>query len=87
MSIAPQDSSKKDIIIRSQSKKNPTLVNEIEEISQDPFEVECKSHPRTNSRLPWDAVDLCCFEKISWDRMVKILVRYWLRIRIMCVYV
>ena len=51
------------------------------------FKVECKSHPRTNSRVPWGAVELCCSEKISWARMVKILVRYWLRIRSMCVYV
>ena len=28
-------------------------------------------------------VKLCCFEKISWARMVKILVRYWRRIRSM----
>ena len=45
------------------------------------LKVECKSHPRTNSRVPWGAVELCCFEKISWACMVKILVRYWLRIR------
>ena len=45
------------------------------------FKVECKSHPRTNSRVSLGAVELCCFEKISWARMVKILVRYWLRIR------
>ena len=25
------------------------------------FKVECKSHPRTNSRVPWGAVELCCF--------------------------
>ena len=49
--------------------------------------VEYKSHPRTNSRVPWSAVELCCFEKISWARMVEILVRYWLGIRSMCVYV
>ena len=42
------------------------------------FKVECESHPRTNSRVPWGAVELCCFEKISWARMVKMLVRYWL---------
>ena len=49
------------------------------------IEVECKSHPRTNSRVPRGAVELCCFEKKA--RMVKILVHYWLRIRSMCVYV
>ena len=38
------------------------------------FKVECKSHPHTNSRVPWGVVELCCFEKISWARMVKILV-------------
>ena len=51
------------------------------------LKVECKSHPRTNSRVPWGAVKLCFFQKISCARMVKILVRYWLRIRSMCVYV
>ena len=48
------------------------------------LKVECKSHPLTNSRVPWDTVELCCFKKSSWARMVKILVRYWLRIRSMC---
>ena len=52
-----------------------------------PFKVECKSHPRTNSRVPWGADELCCFEKISWARMAKILVRYWLIIRSMYAYV
>ena len=51
------------------------------------LKVECKSHPCTDSRVPWGAVELCCFEKISWPRMVKILVRYWLKIRSMCAYV
>ena len=50
-----------------------------------PIKVECKSHPRTNSRVAWGATELCCFEKISWARMVKILAHYWLRIRSMCI--
>ena len=51
------------------------------------FKIECKSHPRTNSRVPWDAVELCCFEKISWVNMVKILERHWHINRSMRVYV
>ena len=47
--------------------------------------VECKSHPRTNSRVPWGAVKLCCFEKISWARMVKFLCATGLEF-VVCVY-
>ena len=64
--------------------KKPKILNSF---SLSCLKVECKSHPRTNSRVPWGAVELSCFEKISWARLVKILVRYWLRIRSMCVYV
>ena len=60
---------------------------ESEERSKQWVKVECKSHPRTNGRVTWSAVELCRFENISWIHMVEILVRYWLRIHTMHVYV
>ena len=38
------------------------------------LKVECKLHPRTNNRVSWGAVELCCFKQISRALMVNILV-------------